>query len=88
MMAALSEFISKLDERDMSFYKLLRKADRFKWDDQVAVTFIELKQYLKSLPTLVSPKPADVLQLYVAATNTVLITVIPVERPKATTEVK
>jgi hypothetical protein len=29
MMAALSRFISMLDERDMPFYKLLRKANSF-----------------------------------------------------------
>jgi hypothetical protein len=29
MMAALSQFISKLGEHGMPFYKLLRKADRF-----------------------------------------------------------
>jgi hypothetical protein len=55
MMAALSRFISKLGERGMSFYRLLRKADSFHWDDQATVTFVELKQYIKSLPTLVPP---------------------------------
>jgi hypothetical protein len=28
-MAALSRFISRLDERGMSFYKLLKKVDKF-----------------------------------------------------------
>jgi hypothetical protein len=50
--------------------------------------FIELKKYLKSLPTLVPPKPDDVLLLYVAATDVVVSTVIAAERPKAVTEVK
>jgi hypothetical protein len=50
--------------------------------------FIELKQYLKSLPTLVPPNPDDVLLLYVAATETVVSTVIAAEQPEATTEVK
>jgi hypothetical protein len=54
----------------------------------MAVAFIELKQYLKSLPSLVPPKPDDVLLLYVVATDTIISTVIVVERPKATTEVK
>jgi hypothetical protein len=54
----------------------------------VAATFIELKQYLKPLPTLVPPKPDDVLVLYVAATNAVVSTVIVIEWPKAVTEVK
>jgi hypothetical protein len=88
MMAALSRFISKLGERGIPFYKLLRKADGFQWDDQAAATFIELKQYLKSLPTLVPPKPDDVLLLYVAAIDTVVSTANVVERPEATTEVK
>jgi hypothetical protein len=39
----------------MSFYRLLCKVDGFQWDDQAAVAFVELKQYLKSLPTLVPP---------------------------------
>jgi hypothetical protein len=41
--------------------------------------FIELKQYLKSLPTLVPPKPDDVLLLYVVAADAVVSTVIVVE---------
>jgi hypothetical protein len=88
MMAALSRFISKLGERGMPFYKLPRKADGFQWNDQAATAFVELKQYLKTLPTLVPPKPDDVLLLYVAATDMVVSTAIVVERPEATTEVK
>jgi hypothetical protein len=56
MMTALSRFISKLGERGMPFYRLLRKADSFQLDDQAATAFVELKQYLKSLPTLVPPR--------------------------------
>jgi hypothetical protein len=87
MMAALSRFISKLGERGMPFYKVLRKVAGFQWDDQAVAAFIELKQYLKSLPTLVPPQPDDILLLYVAATDTVVSTVIAVERPGAATEV-
>jgi hypothetical protein len=47
-----------------------------------------LKQYLKSLQTLVLPKPDDVLLLYVVATDAIISTVITVERPEANTEVK
>jgi hypothetical protein len=88
MMTALSRFISKLGERGMPFYRLLLKADGFQWDDQAATTFVELKKYLKSLPTLVPPKPDDVLLLYMAATDVVVSTVIIVERPEVVMEVK
>jgi hypothetical protein len=77
-----------LGERGMPFYKLLRKVDGFQWDDQAAVTFIELKQYLKSLLIMVPPKPDDVLLLYVVATDAVVSTVIVIERPEATTKIK
>jgi hypothetical protein len=88
MMAALNQLISKLDEHGIPFYKLLWKVDGFQWDDQAVMAFIELKQYLKSLPTLIPPKPKDVLLLYVVATDIVVSIVITIERPEATTEVK
>jgi hypothetical protein len=87
MMAALSRFISKLGERGMPFYKLLHKAGGFEWDDQAAAAFIELKQYLMSLPTLVPPKPDDVLLLYVVTIDVVVSKVIVVEWPEALKEV-
>jgi hypothetical protein len=62
--------------------------DGFQWDNHALVAFIELKQYLKSLPVLVPPKPDDVLLLYVVATDSIVSTIIVVERPEANTEVK
>jgi hypothetical protein len=52
------------------------------------VAFVELKKYIKSIPTLVPSKPDDVLLLYVAATDVVVSTVIVVERSEVVTEVK
>jgi hypothetical protein len=52
------------------------------------MTFIEVKHYLKSLPTLVPPKEDDVLLLYVTTTNAVVNTITVIERPEANTEVK
>jgi hypothetical protein len=88
MVTTLSRFISKSDERGMPFYKMLHKANGFQWDDQTMEAFIELKQYLKSLPTLVALKADDVLLLYVEATDAVISVVITIEQPEANTEVK
>jgi hypothetical protein len=88
MIVTLSQFILKSSEHGMPFYKLLHKANGFQWDDHAMTAFIKLKQYLKSLPTLVPPKEDDVLLLYIVATDTVVSTVITVERPEDNTKVK
>jgi hypothetical protein len=88
MMAALSRFVFKLGEHGMPFYKLLRKVDGFQWNDQAAAVFVQLKQYLKSLSTLVPPRFEDITLLFVVATNVVVSIVISVEWPNASIEVK
>jgi hypothetical protein len=88
MMAALNRFISKSGEHGMCFYKLLHKLDGFHWDEKATTTFIEIKQYLMPLPTLVPPKSNDVLQLYVFATDAVVGTIIIIKWPDARIEVK
>jgi hypothetical protein len=88
MMAALNRFISKLGEHGMPFHKLLRKEDGFQWDDQAATAFVELKQYLMSLPTLVPPWSEDIMLSYMAATDEIVSIVISVEWPETSTEVK
>jgi hypothetical protein len=47
--------------------------------------FIELKQYLKSLLTMVPLKSDDVLLLYVAVTDAVISTIIIIEQLEANT---
>jgi hypothetical protein len=51
-------------------------------------SFVELKKYLKSLPTLVPPKPDDVLLLDMAATDVVVSIVITIEWLEVVTEAK
>src|SRR5438034_11736547 len=45
-MAALSRFISRLGERAMPFYKLLKKQDKFQWTPEAQQAFDELKEFL------------------------------------------
>jgi hypothetical protein len=43
MMAAQGHFISKLGEKGLPFFKLLKKADKFIWDDEAQKMFEALK---------------------------------------------
>ena len=38
-MAALSRFISRLGDRDLPFFKLLRNSDKFEWNDDASKAF-------------------------------------------------
>ena len=70
--AALSRFISKSAECALSFFKILKKAGSMKWTLEVDAALQELKAYLLFVPTLVAPKPQELLLLYLAATNQVV----------------
>src|SRR6266540_3913035 len=79
-MAALSRFVSRLGERAMPFYKLLKKQDKFQWTPEAQQAFDKLKEFLTSPPVLVPPMPEEPLLLYIAATSHVVSTAIIVER--------
>src|SRR5438045_1798956 len=79
-MAALSRFVTRLGERAMPFYKLLKKQDKFQWTPEVQQAFDKLKKFLTSPPVLVPPMPEEPLLLYIAATSHVVSTAIGVER--------
>ena len=79
-MAALSRFVSRLGERAMPFYKLLKKQDKFQWTPEVQQAFDKLKEFLTNPPVLVPPMPEEPLLLYIAATVHVVSTAIVVER--------
>jgi hypothetical protein len=44
MMAVLGRFISKLGEKGLPFFKLLKKADKFVWDDEAQKAFEALEE--------------------------------------------
>jgi hypothetical protein len=54
-LAALSRFISKLGEKALPFYRLLRKTDNFTWTEEAQATFDDLKHRLSTSPVLVTP---------------------------------
>jgi hypothetical protein len=80
MMAALGRFISKLGEKDLPFFKLLKKADKFVWDDEAQKAFEALKESLRTPPIMTPPTPKETLILYISATTNVVSTVLVAER--------
>src|SRR5438105_15953840 len=79
-MAALSHFVSRLGERAMPFYKLLKKQYKFKWTPEVQQAFDELKKFLTNPPVLVPPMLEEPLLLYIPATSHVVSIAIVIER--------
>jgi hypothetical protein len=60
-LAALSRFISRLPERALPFFKLMRGSGPFAWTEEAQQAFQEMKQYLTSLPVLVALDPGETL---------------------------
>jgi hypothetical protein len=79
-LAALSRFISRLAERALPFFKLLRKSGPFSWTEEAEHALQELKQCLMSLPILVAPELGEPLYLYIAATTEVVSMLLVIER--------
>jgi hypothetical protein len=80
MMAALGRFISKLGEKGLPFFKLLKKANKFVWDDEAQKAFEALKESLMTPPVMTPPIPKETLLLYITATTNVVSTVLVAER--------
>jgi hypothetical protein len=79
-LAALSRFISRLAERALPFFKLMRGSGPFAWTKEAEQAFQEMKQYLTSLPVLVAPDLGETLFLYLAVTTEVISMVLVAER--------
>jgi hypothetical protein len=79
-MAALYCFISRLSEKGLPFFKLLKKTGKFKWTEKTKEAFKSLKVYLTSSLVLTPPKKHEDMMLYIAATCIVVSTTFIVER--------
>ncbi|XP_073294454.1 uncharacterized protein [Primulina huaijiensis] len=74
--AALSRFISRSTHRSYPFFQVLRKAQKFGWDDKCEQAFQDLKKHLAELPILVKPKSGEKLWIYLSATEYVVSSVL------------
>jgi ribonuclease HI len=79
-LAALSRFISRLGEKGLPLYRLLKKHERFSWTTEAQEALDKLKASLTHAPILTPPQDSEPLYLYVAATTQVVNAVIVVER--------
>jgi ribonuclease HI len=79
-LAALSHFISRLGEKGLPLYHLLRKTERFTWTPEAEQALGNLKALLTNAPILVPPAAGEALLIYVAATTQVVSAAVVVER--------
>jgi hypothetical protein len=79
-MAALNRFISKLGERGLPFFKLLKHQEKFTWTSEVDQALAQLKDFLSKPLVLTAPHKKEQLLLYLAATTHVVSTAIVIER--------
>jgi hypothetical protein len=68
-LAALSHFISRLGEKALPLYRLLKKAERFSWTPKTEEALDNLNKTLTSASVLVPPQPEEPLFLYVTSTT-------------------
>jgi hypothetical protein len=79
-MAALNRFISKLGERGLPFFKLLKHQEKFVWTPEVDQALAQLKDFLSKPLVLTAPRKGEQLLLYLAVTTHMVNTAIVVER--------
>jgi hypothetical protein len=79
-MEALNRFISKLGERGLPFFKLLKHQEKFMWTSEADQALAQLKDSLSKPPVLTAPRKGEQQLLYFAATTHVVSTAIIVER--------
>jgi hypothetical protein len=76
MIAALGRSISKLSEKGLPFFMLLKKKDKFMLDDEAQSAFEALKESLIMPPIMTPPVPGETFLLYISVTTNVVSTVL------------
>jgi hypothetical protein len=79
-LAALNHFISRLGEKVLPLYRLLKKSEHFSWTLEAEEALTKLKAILSNPSIRVPPATGETLLLYVVATTQVVSTAIVIER--------
>ncbi|XP_066333837.1 uncharacterized protein [Miscanthus floridulus] len=82
-MAALSHFISRLGEKGLPFFKLLKASECFSWSEEADTAFEQLKLFLTKPLIMMVPRPDETLLIYISATSCVISTAIVIEHEEA-----
>jgi hypothetical protein len=68
-LTALRRFISRLGEKGLPLYRLLKKHENFSWTVEAQEALDKLKATLTHAPILTPPRDGEPLDLYVSATT-------------------
>jgi hypothetical protein len=82
----VSRFISRLGEKALPLYKLMKKSDKFVWTNEADAALKDLKRVISTAPVLATPEDQEPMLLYMAATNRVVSIVIVVEHKEEAQE--
>ena len=80
MCGGSSRFISRLGEKELPLYRLLRRTKHFEWTDAATAGLNKIKAILTTNPVLAAPNIGEPMLLYIAATHQVVSAVLVVER--------
>ena len=72
--------ISRLGEKALPLYCLLRRTDHFEWTDAATAGLEEIMAILATNPVLAAPNLGEPMLLYIATTHQVVSAVLVVER--------
>ncbi|XP_074323923.1 putative mitochondrial protein AtMg00860 [Apium graveolens] len=68
-LSALWRFISRLAEKALPFFAVLKGSKNFEWGPECQRAFEEVKEYLTKAPLLMRPDPKETLHLYLAVSD-------------------
>ncbi|XP_071719610.1 uncharacterized protein [Rutidosis leptorrhynchoides] len=81
-LAALSRFLSKVAERSLPFFKVLKDnvGRNFDWTPEADQAFQEMKALIRTFLTLTAPVPCETLTIYLEAGTGAVSSVLVAER--------
>lgn len=84
-LAALNRFLARSAEKSLPFFETLKNItkenkDEYKWTEAAEEAFQLLKQLILKLPLLTTPKPKEILYVYLAASGQAISAVLLTKR--------